>query len=165
MADRNLPGYEGLGTFVAQEIPYAVQEGRDEDDNENVRFLDVLMEEGFEDGTGDIERIGWLAEHSKRLPPGSTSPPGEPPSTIEDGQMDDGMRNECYRLQRVGDGEYLMNSDGITPLQITKVIKIPYRWRREGQLPEEARQTYILIGFAGPSAQFRGPERPVEVVR
>jgi hypothetical protein len=148
---RDLPPYATLGTFVAQEIPYTLQDGQDEN-GENVEFLDPLLEEGFDDGKGSIERVGWLAEHSKRLPPGSASPPGEPPSPIEDDQMTSEMQGECYRLQRVKDGAYLTDSDGVTPLQITKVIKIPYRWRREGQAREEARQTYLLVAYNGPSA-------------
>jgi hypothetical protein len=166
---RGIRGYEELGRLVSQEIPYLLEEGEDEV-GDNVEFIKLDRTEAFPDGKGKVERFGWLAEHAKRPQARTASKPGLPPSDIEAAAMIDTQEAECYRLQLVGlDGAaptYLNHPDADEPLRITKVIRIPYRWRRPGQKREDARETYVLICYTGPDSHRpiqppsdKGPEK------
>ena len=159
---RALPAYTDLGPFVIQEIPYGLQDGQDQD-GENVQVLDIRFAERFaEDLTlqikgvqqpvrGELDRHGLFADKSRRLPDGTFTAQ----SLLEEAeiQSDPTLRGETYRLVRVGDGRPLEDPASGLPHQITKVIRIPYRWRRPGEPRSATRQTYLLICYTGPSSQ------------
>jgi hypothetical protein len=172
-ASRDVPDYDGLGFFAAQEIPYALVENDVVDGAGNVvkkgvEFIDLLVDDALPPGAGPsgfIQRCGWLADCSQYS--GSQQRlVGNLPSTVEDPAMTPQDRNDCFYLQR-GDGQYLINTPtgdlGVGAhdpsagpamdkrVQIAKVVSIPYRWSRDPAAQGDPRVVHIILCYNGPS--------------
>lgn len=155
-----MPKYEGLGAFVLQENPYALVEGTTEIDVLNPMDMTEFPEEVAYPGLTDAEkkereaefrstrmirRAGWLADHCVWDPQQGVV---GPVSEVEDPGV---PRSQLYFLVD-GEGNYLKDPNGTT-IQFTKVILIPYRWRRPETGWNSARQTYFAICYSGPSSR------------
>ena len=161
----NLPAYDDLGFFAAQEVPYDCVE-------DAVEFIELLTENEFtpeQDALLNdaalaakfgvdkaIERFGWLGQ--KSVYSGKDQALISGPSIAEDADAD---ADNVFYLQN-GNGEYLIKTDaglGFSKadadkdkrLQIAKVVSIPYRWRRKGSSVSETRQTTLILCYNGPS--------------
>jgi hypothetical protein len=160
---RPLPRYADLGPIVVQEIPYECATGSS-DDRQNVEVLNLIeltqfppvnypgltpeqnqaLENKFAP-TKMVRRFGWLADHAVWEPDAGIHPPF---SSVEDPDV---PREKLYFLVD-GNGQYLTDPDG-TKIQFTKVVLVPYRWRRPNTSRLTTRQTYLAICYSGPSSQ------------
>jgi hypothetical protein len=162
----SLPVYADLGFFAAQEVPYDCVEA-------DVQFIPVASQNELTDAQDAalnapalvakfkpdrmIKRFGWLGD--KAVISGNPSAILTGPSVAEDPDVDP---KKIIYLQN-GDGEYLIKNDAgeLTfskaeadlpkRVPISKVVTIPYRWRRKNTATDKTRQTHLILCYNGPS--------------
>jgi hypothetical protein len=128
--------YETLGAFIGSHIPYKYVEVRNPDtvtgvvDPNAPEVPATTTPMPLPDDPGKIKAYGWLKAHSQ--------PPGEPFDVAHGGPVDE---SKCEHVTLIGHPHQY---------RVTKVLRIPYWWRGEGDDPNKWRTSYLLVGFTGP---------------
>lgn len=129
---RSGAGYDQIGLFIRDQIPYNsdVVINPSLQDLANLKF-EIPEDRAPTSGTGLPAVRGYNLLRRNNQNPGNAS--------TSDVTLDHEKR-ECLNVT-VGDYSY----------QVTKVLRIPYKWRRATDPDGRFRQSFLLVAYTGPN--------------